>query len=100
MAPRTASCSISTRRLDRSPQRAKYKEAHGESPWASVDCLTFKSSSAEARTASAGAGGVGIVENKAASHQLILEIDGGVVQVEIALGIADHPNRELLALRD
>src|SRR5882757_4857565 len=45
---------------------------------------------AEAASASAGVRCVGIVEDEAPSHDLVLEIHRRTLQVDMALGIADH----------
>src|SRR5438270_2262974 len=42
----------------------------------------------EAAAAAAGAGRVGILEDEPAAHDLVLEVDLGAVQVEIALHVA------------
>jgi len=50
----------------------------------------------EARAAAATAGGVGVVEHKAASHDLVFEIDRHTAQVEQALWIDDDLDPVLL----
>ena len=47
-------------------------------------------SGAETAAAATGIGGVGIVEDESTSHDLVLEIDLGAIEVEITLGITDH----------
>ena len=43
------------------------------------------------RTAAGGVG-VGVVEHKSPTHQFVSEIYRGAVQVEVTLGIANHPD--------
>ena len=49
---------------------------------------------AKAGAASARGAGVWIGEDKSAAHDLILEVDGGAVEVQEALWIAHHPHGE------
>ena len=49
----------------------------------------------ETAAAAAGIGGVGIVEDESTPHDLILEIDFGPVEIEIALGIAHDLEMEI-----
>src|SRR5688500_158388 len=47
-------------------------------------------SDCERRTAAARCRGVGVLEDKSAAHHLIFEIDLRALEIEVALGVADH----------
>ena len=41
----------------------------------------------EGRAAAAGVGGVGVLEDEAAAHEFVLEVDFGAIQVEVGTAV-------------
>ena len=49
------------------------------------DAVLASQSGAEGTATATGVGGIGIIENESPPHHLLLEVDGGAVEIEVAL---------------